>query len=239
MIPVFKIFSYINGFYIATKISGLVLVIKDDFSLFLGESLKKFQFVSEKYIIAQKSTSGCGLVDIDGNILIDFIYHDISIKEGFICVRKDNQWHVIDIDGNIHSSSSKIINAISEFKKSKIFRNNQYIKLDISVESEKINEKKNNKKKQIIEESNTENKTASQTLISDESKREVSNKKVNITPEKNLENILNTYFKTEKRQKNKNQSKNIPDNLNQRQKSELQIIPDRKKRPRIKIKKPK
>ncbi|MBP6236751.1 MAG: DEAD/DEAH box helicase family protein [Saprospiraceae bacterium] len=186
---IFSSISYKNGLYKATKSFGLIMVFKEDLSLFMNEDLTKFLFVSEKYIVAQKNPAGCGLLDIEGNILIDFNYQDINIKEGIICARKDNLWHVIDIDGHIYSSSSKIVNAISEFKKSKIFLNNQYVKLEIKPENEK---------------------------------------------NKVIENVIKDQ--TIEQAKSKKQEKTISDDSNQVQTSELPKIPERKKRPRIKIK---
>lgn len=57
----------------------------------------------EKNILKYKKDGLCGLIDLDGNVIIDAIYDEISslsYKPGSILVKKDNLYGIVDIAGN-------------------------------------------------------------------------------------------------------------------------------------------
>lgn len=233
--PIFKSINYINGFYKATRSLGLILVFNEDLSLFINENLKKFDSVFDKYFIVQKNPSGCGLIDLKGNIIVDFIYQELIIREGIICIRKDNKWHVIDLDGIIYASSTKIADAVSEFKRSSLFSSKQYRGLVFMQKEDKakIDDNKGNQLTDHIVDNKSKNNKES--FSSSKSMSKESTEKGSFEPQPELDKILESYFKTNKKKKNKKKENSASNKSKEVDKTVPNKNSEKKKRPRIRV----
>ena len=80
--------------------SGCSPVVKDDGFVKIGETYDGVKNFSEGFASVKKGDLW-GVIDINGNQIVDFIYEDIwYFKEGLCAVKNENGWGFIDTNGN-------------------------------------------------------------------------------------------------------------------------------------------
>lgn len=238
---IFETITFQHGFIKAKKRYGGILVLKNDLSLFQNCTFDSFVFVSKSIVICKKSGKGAGIIDVSNeSILIDFMYEDVKLMDGIICIRKEYLWHVIDLDHKIYISENKLKIAVAEFKKSEFFMKGLYKTIKIEEERKEV-KNVNKENKQVT---GSKEKSKVQIKVNDNSKIKNIQKKAENTPKEKepLEKVIDSYFRSAETISNKVEKpkkikvKNNNSDFVSKEVEETNVYTDKKRRRRIKVK---
>lgn len=89
-----------DDFYLYDLSSGNTVLIED--SLFMGDYIENgiYYVYSDKYLVVKNNENFMGVIDFDGNIIVDFKYKNIvnTYSDSFVALSKKDKYGIIDIN---------------------------------------------------------------------------------------------------------------------------------------------
>ncbi|MFZ1789519.1 MAG: WG repeat-containing protein, partial [Saprospiraceae bacterium] len=146
--PIFKTIEKKNKLIFANSFWYNTLIFKENLEFFIEGPCSDAEILSDK-LFRIKQGYVVKILSFEGDLIFEYQCESLTIQKEVLFARKEKEWHIVDLDGQILKSGPKLKELDKSFRSSEIYLAGGYKGLKIEIKKPKHKNKKVTKEKPV------------------------------------------------------------------------------------------